>query len=314
MNLVRGKISPNGYTRLNVDIKIQENEEPNHDNVFWYGGEVASIKSSEGEYKIVARGIVSCDLLAKKDYITLDGEQIKAGDLIAHVKDKNEVGAFKDEMSLYIKDDNELLDILNEKHKLYELEINNNNWFELSFYNKDGEIEYDDVMDSASLKDAVEEVLDMIWKQNKDNKLYSIYCRVDNVQGESMIAIKNQIGKCLYSINQNAKRNTELIRIYFDRCSGLKNHEKAFGKALEDIKNNKTLDLYSVNISRLSRDIRRMIDIREILKDSESDIFIVNENKYVYKDLFNEITIPIFYEMTDKEIAQEQEMDEIEYE
>ncbi len=57
-----------------------------------------------------------------------------------------------------------------------------------------------------------------------------------------------------------------------------------------------------------------MIDIREILKDSESDIFIVNENKYVYKDLFNEITIPIFYEMTDKEIAQEQEMDEIEYE
>lgn len=314
MNLVRGKISPNGYTRLNVDIKIQENEEPNHDNVFWYGGEVASIKSSEGEYKIVARGIVSCDLLAKKDYITLDGEQIKAGDLIAHVKDKNEVGAFKDEMSLYIKDDNELLDILNEKHKLYELEINNNNWFELSFYNKDGEIEYDDVMDSASLKDAVEEVLDMIWKQNKDNKLYSIYCRVDNVQGESMIAIKNQIDKCLYSINQNAKRNTELIRIYFDRCSGLKNHEKAFGKSLEDIKNNKTLDLYSVNISRLSRDIRRMIDIREILKDSESDIFIVNENKYVYKDLFNEITIPIFYEMTDKEIAQEQEMDEIEYE
>lgn len=314
MNLVRGKISPNGYTRLNVDIKIQENEEPNHDNVFWYGGEVASIKSSEGEYKIVARGIVSCDLLAKKDYITLDGEQIKAGDLIAHVKDKNEVGAFKDEMSLYIKDDNELLDILNEKHKLYELEINNNNWFELSFYNKDGEIEYDDVMDSASLKDAVEEVLDMIWKQNKDNKLYSIYCRVDNVQGESMIAIKNQIDKCLYSINQNAKGNTELIRIYFDRCSGLKNHEKAFGKALEDIKNNKTLDLYSVNISRLSRDIRRMIDIREILKDSESDIFIVNENKYVYKDLFNEITIPIFYEMTDKEIIQEQEMDEIEYE
>lgn len=314
MNLVRGKISLNGYTRLNVDIKIQENEEPNHDNVFWYGGEVASIKSSEGEYKIVARGIVSCDLLAKKDYITLDGEQIKAGDLIAHVKDKNEVGAFKDEMSLYIKDDNELLDILNEKHKLYELEINNNNWFELSFYNKDGEIEYDDVMDSASLKDAVEEVLDMIWKQNKDNKLYSIYCRVDNVQGESMIAIKNQIDKCLYSINQNAKGNTELIRIYFDRCSGLKNHEKAFGKALEDIKNNKTLDLYSVNISRLSRDIRRMIDIREILKDSESDIFIVNENKYVYKDLFNEITIPIFYEMTDKEIAQEQEMDEIEYE
>lgn len=314
MEMVRGKISPRGYTRLNVDINIQENPEPNHDNVFWYGGEVASIKSSQGEYKIVARGIVSCSLIAKKDFITSDGEEIKAGDIIAHVKDKNEVGAFKNEMSLYIKDDNELSDILYEKHELYELEIDNNNWFELSFYNKNGEIEYDDVMDSLYLKDAVEEALDMIWEQNKDNKLYSIYCRVDNVQGESYLAIKNQINKCLSSINLNAKGNTELIRIYFDRCSGLKNHEKSFGKALEDIKNGKTIDLYSVNISRLSRDIRRMIDIREILKNSESDIFIVNENKYVYKELFNEITIPIFYKMADKETIYEEEMDEIEYE
>lgn len=314
MNLVREKISPNGYRRLNVDINIQENEEPNHDNVFWYGGEVASIKSSEGEYKIVARGIVSCDLIAKKDYITPAGEEIKAGNIIAHVKDKNEVGAFKKEMSLYIKDDKELSDIIYNKHKLFKLEVDNNNWFELSFYNKEGEIEYDDVMCSLYLKDAVEEVLDMIWEQNKDNKLYSIYCRVANSEGGTLNAIKSQIDKCLYSINQNAKGNTELIRIYFDRCSGLKNHEKAFGKALEDIKNNKTLDLYSVNISRLSRDVKRMIDIREILKDSESDIFVVNENAYVYKELFNQITIPIFYEMTDKEIAEEPEMDEIEYE
>lgn len=309
-------VSPLGdeYTRLNVEVDIQKNKEPNHDNVFWYGGEVANIKSSEGEYKITARGILSCDLIAKKDYVTPDGEEIKVGDLIVHFKDKNEAAIFKNEMSPYIKDDAELSDILYEKHELYELHIDNNNWFELSFYNKNGDIEYDDVLDSLYLKDAVDEVLDIIWKKNKDNKLYSIYCRTNNTQEESMLGIENQIAKCLSSINKNAKGNTELIRIYFDRCSGLKNHEKAFGKVLEDLKHYKMLDLYSVDISRLSRDIKRIIDIREILKDIDSDIFLVNENKFVYKDLFNEMTIPMFYKMTDKEIAKEQEMDEIEYE
>ena len=66
MELVREKISPNQYTKLNLEINIDKNEEPNHDNVFWYGGKVASIKSSEGEYVIAARGIVSCDLIAKE--------------------------------------------------------------------------------------------------------------------------------------------------------------------------------------------------------------------------------------------------------
>ncbi|MBO5095739.1 MAG: recombinase family protein [Bacilli bacterium] len=313
MELVREKISPNQYTKLNLEINIDKNEEPNHDNVFWYGGKVASIKSSEGEYVIAARGIVSCDLIAKKDYTNEYGEQIKKGDLIAHIKDKNEGGAFKDEMSLYIKDDNELLDILNEKHELYELNIFNNNWFELSFYNKDGEVEYDDVMDSDSLNDVVDEVLDMIWEQNKDNPLYAIYCRVDNVQGESMIAIQNQINKCLNYINQNVKGNTELIKIYFDRCSGLINHKKTFGKVLEDIKSNNIKELFSVNISRLSRDIKVMIDVREILKANEIDICLVDEGKYLCKDFYNEMSIPIFQKIAQKENLDEPELEEIEY-
>lgn len=313
MNLVREKISSNEYTKLNLDINIQENKEPNHDNVFWYGGEVASIKSSEGEYKIVARGIVSCDLIAKKDYTDKDGENIKKGDLIAHVKDKNEVGAFKDEMSLYIKDDNELLDILNEKHELYELDIDNNNWFELSFYNKNGEIEYDDILDSESLKDAIDEVLEMIWEQNKDNPLYSIYCRVDNLQGESMIAIQNQINKCLYAINQNSKDNTELIRIYFDRCSGLRNHQRTFGKVLEDMKKGVIKELYSVNISRLSRDMNVMMYVREILQANGTDIYLVNENKYLSKDFYNEMITSMFQKIANKDVQEEQELEEIEY-
>ena len=139
MNMVREKISSaNVYTRLNVDVNVYEQNDSEHDNVFWYGGELVSIKSSEGEYKIIARGIVSCELIAKKDYIDDDGEKIKKGDLIAYVKDKNEDGLFKKEMSPYIKNDNELNEILSDEHELYELKIYNNNWFELSFYNKIG--------------------------------------------------------------------------------------------------------------------------------------------------------------------------------
>ena len=313
MELIREKISPNQYTKLNLEINIDKNEEPNHDDVFWYGGKVASIKSSEGEYIIAARGIVSCDLIAKKDYINEHGEQIKKGDLIAHVKDKNEAGAFKDEMSLYIKDDNELLDILNETHELYELDVDNNNWFELTFYNKNDEIEYDDVMDSGSLNDAVDEVLDMIWEQNKNNPLYAIYCRVDNVQGESMIAIQNQINKCLNYINQNVKGNTELIKIYFDRCSGLINHKKTFGRVLEDIKRGNIKELYSVNISRLSRDINEIMNVNKILKDSGTDIYLITEGKYLNKDFYNDITTSIFQKIADKETLEEPELEEIEY-
>ena len=314
MELVREKKSPNQYIKLNLEINIDENDEPNHDNVFWYGGKVASIKSSEGEYVITARGIVSCDLIAKKDYIDKNGKQINKGDLIVHVKDKNEAGVFKKEMSLYIKDDNELLDILNKNHELYELNIGNNNWFELSFYNKTGEIEYDDDMNLSSLKDAVEEVLDMIWKQNKNNPVYAIYCRVDNDQGEYMISIQNQINKCLNYINQNVKGNTELIKIYFDKCSGVINHKNTLGMVLEDIKNNNIKELFSVNLSRLSRDIKVITDIINLIKDSEIDIYLVDEKKYLYKDFYNEISIPIFQKLEQKCKLEEPELEEMEHE
>lgn len=315
MNIIRERISPNEYTMLNLDINIDANKEPEHDNVFWYGGNVADIKSSQGEYIIAARGVVFCDLIAKKDYINDDGEKVKKGTIIATVKDKSGCAIFKEIMSSYIKDDNELSDILFENHDVYEMDIHNNNWFELSFYDKNGEIEYDYVMDADTLKEAINEVLDMIWEQNKNNKLYSIYCRTNNNdKNERINTIDNQIKTCLSSINKNAKENTELIRVYFDTCSGAVNHNHTFGKVLADLKNEKIIDLYSTNISRLSRDVRRMIDIREILKNSKSDIYLSSENKYVYKQIFNEMTIPDFYKKTDKEIAEEQEMDEIEYE
>ena len=315
MNIIRERISPNEYTMLNLDINIDANKEPEHDNVFWYGGNVADIKSSQGEYIIAARGVVFCNLIAKKDYVNELGEKIKKGTIIASVKDKNEYAVFKEVMSSYIKDDNELSDILLGNHDIYEMDIHNNNWFELSFCDKNGEIEYDDVMDADTLKEAMNEALDIIWEQNKNNKLYSIYCRTDSSnKNETTNIIDNQIKTCLSSINKTAKENTELIRVYFDTCSGAVNHNHTFGKVLADLKNDKIIDLYSTNISRLSRDVRRMIDIREILKNSKSDIYLSSENKYVYKQIFNEMTIPDFYKKTDKEIAEEQEMDEIEYE
>ena len=119
---------------LNIEVNDYGNSDFEHDNVFWYGGEAASIKTSSGEYKIVARGQVRCNLIAKEDYIDKDGNKVKKGDIIATVIDKNQDGLFKNVMIPFIKNDYELNSILEYEHEKYELNIENNNWFELEFY------------------------------------------------------------------------------------------------------------------------------------------------------------------------------------
>lgn len=304
------------YRMLNVEVNNFGNDDSKYDNVFWYGGNVASIKSSQGEYIIAARGIVSCDLIAKKDFIDKNGEQVKEGDIIVHVKDKNESGIFKKEMSPFIHDDRELNDILCDEHDMYELDIDNNNWFELAFYNNDKEIEYDEVLDSNTLKEAINDVLDMIWEQNKNGKLYGIYCRVDHNKSSSKMEIENQKQVCLSAINRKATGNTELIKVYIDKCSGLTNLTSNLGNALKDIKEDKIEQIYVPNLSRLSRnlDSENMIETLNTLDANDSDIYLVQENKYLNKDLSYEISVLNSLKENLPIEKVEDEMEEIEYE
>lgn len=84
-------------------------------NCLWYGGELAGIKVSEG---------LSIELDVYGDvYASLSD---KNGNVIAYVKDKNNAGAFNDEMLPYLKTDKQLKTALNRGL----LQLDYGNWVE----------------------------------------------------------------------------------------------------------------------------------------------------------------------------------------
>lgn len=306
------------YRMLNVEVENLGNNDKDHDNVFWYGGEVAKIKSSQGEYIIIARGIVNCDLIAAKDFINEEGQQIKQGDLIVHFSDKNESGLFKKVMSPYIKNDTDLDAILYEAHELYTLEIDSNNWFELEFYDNKGNLEYNETLDSATLTESIEEVLDMIWTQNKNEKLNAIYCRVGKQSDDYKMEIENQKKLCLNAMNQKDHGNVEVVKVFVDTCPSKSNLKKSFGSLLKEVKENKIKEIFTTDLSRLTRETDKILDIRENLNKGESDIYLVKENKYLVKDYLNQLPSPeVLNSFLEEALGipnLNDEMDEIEYE
>lgn len=291
------------FNAFNLKIEISKNVKPEHENVFWHGGTVAEIKTSEGKYIIYARGIVSCDLVLRAN-----------NELLVSVKDKNEDGLFAKKMSCYIKDDKELNGVLTDKHKLYKLIIYNNNWFELSFYDKKNEIIYDVILDSDNVSGAVSETLSLIQEDNEKIPPYAIYCRINNTNNFFSEIIGNQIKKCLLAINNNVEDNTEIIKIYIDNCSGLENQKKTLKSLLADIQNNKIRDVYTVNISRLSRNLKTLNVINKILENSNSDIYLVDNGEFLKRDLLNQMFIPINQKKDISEEIIDCNMEEIEYE
>ena len=291
------------YDIFNLKTEIYPKINPERENVLWYGGTVAEIQSSKGKYIIYARGIVSCDLVLRDN-----------NELLVSVKDKNEDGLFAKKMLDYIKNDKELNEILADKHKLYKMIINNNNWLELSFYNRDNEIVYDLILDSNNVSEAITETLSLIREDNENNVPYAIYCRTNNFNDSSSKIVQDQIQKCLLAINNNVKDNTEIIKIYVDNCSGLENQKKTLKCLLTDIKNNKIRDVYTVNISRLSRNLKTLNAINEILENSNSNIYLVDTGEYLKSNLLEKIFVPINQEKDIFEETIDCQMEEIEYE
>lgn len=306
------------YRILNAEINDYGNNDKTHDNTLWYGGEVASIKTPKGTYKIIARGQVRCNLIAKKDFIDDKGIEFKEGNVVASVIDKNEDGLFKKVMSPYIIDDADLDDILAHEHDLYELEITNNNWFDLEFYNKDDSLEYDDyILDSDSLSDAICEVEDLIWEQNKDGKFRAIYCRVAHKSSISKDTLNSQEKFCLDYIHKHPDGESEVIKVYKDNCSSNTNMNHKLGVLLNDIKNNRVEEIVTVKMDRLSRDLDKICEIKEILQSKNTDVFFIAQNKFLVKDLSNEISLLSGLKTImppEESVEQNEEMEEIEYE
>ncbi len=277
------------------------------ENVLWYGGVVASIECDDkSKYELSARGIVSCKLIAKKDFVleeeleeyddfdesTEDYERVykqsfyRKGEVVAWLKDKGETGLFYHGMKDYIKDDEHLVSILTDNDENYELVFDNNNWIELSYYNPDGEVEYDVVLDDDDICNAIKSVMEEI--RSNDNfkrKEYSIYCRSALYSEE---AIERQIQNNLTEIKRkypNLKQ--EDINIYVDNgFSGLELNNPAFSYLLEDLKTNNMKDIYTTSIDRISRNIINVMQIQNDFKDLNTDIYCSKEKIYL-KDAFS---------------------------
>ena len=218
------------------------------ENVLWYGGVVASIECDDKSvYELSARGIVSCKLIAKKDFVleeeleeyddldesTEDYERVykqsfyRKGEVVAWVKDKGETGLFYHGMKDYIKDDEHLVSILTDNDEKYELVFDNNNWIELSYYNPEGEVEYNVDLDDADICNAIKSVMEEVRSNdNYKRKEHSIYCRSALYSEE---AIERQIQNNLTEIKRkypNLKQ--EDINIYVDNgFSGLELNAKS---------------------------------------------------------------------------------------
>lgn len=299
---------------LNLKVNDYGNNDLEHDNVFWYGGEVASIKTSNGEYKIVARGQVRCNLVAKENYIDEEGNEIKKGDIIASIIDKNQEGLFKNEMIPFIKNDCELNTILQCKHRKYELNIGNNNWFDLEFYNSNGELEYDDyLLESDTLTDAIQETKELIWEENKDLRKYAIYCRLSGFKDNAESYFKNSEDYCLDILNSKVSKDADIIKVYIEMAPSKENSDAAFGILLRDIKDKKIKDVFTLSLDRLTRDRETFLDVYKVLKENGSDIFLIKENAYFVKDLAKEKSVLIMQGLADEEQKENDLEEEYEY-
>ena len=101
---------------IGVELSFHpESFDMNRLNCLWYGGDLAVIRVSETlSVTLDIRGDVYAELSNKE------------GGFLAYVKDKGNTGRFYDEMHLFIQNDQELLDALDDGR----LKLDYNNWVE----------------------------------------------------------------------------------------------------------------------------------------------------------------------------------------
>ena len=94
-----------------------------------------------------------------------------------------------------------------------------------------------------------------------------------------------------YYINKK-NPNKEIIYLDYDKLKVLCNSElyESYKSDLEILKEHQ---IFTPNIDRLSRDIVNIVKINEVLEKNNSDIFLVYDDKYLSKDVYNKYTLNV---------------------
>jgi len=240
----------------------------NQNESLWYGGKVAEIIKDDKTYTIEAIGDIRCDLIAKHD-IKINDVDYKKGDVILNIIDKNNSGGFKREIEEFIKNDDELNDLILNDNPDYELVFGNNNWLEVFYDNGES-----DILDCATIDEAISNILENIKDKIKLENNNIIYCRSANL---SEFAVKKQeeICKC-YIIDNN---DNHLYDLFVDNgISGLEPFENPAFSSMINL-SEKGKNFYAKDITRLSRNVLESVKICDIVSNSNSDFYLVDDHK-----------------------------------
>lgn len=141
-------------------IRINEDVTSEKQAHYWYGGEMATIEVAGYKFHIEAIGDVYAELFKSTPLVD---EDLSWDDLIETIKDKGNQGVFGEVIGHYIKDDEELMALINDNHPEYRLNLDYANWWECFVTDPQGD--WHDLMwdlDSTSLNDAIAEVLEAL--------------------------------------------------------------------------------------------------------------------------------------------------------
>lgn len=261
-------------------------------NCLWYSGELINIETDYGKYVIFIDGNASCLLKAKETFVDMDDIEHQKGEILVDVSSKENEMFLKNIVD-YIKSDDELIKVIIGDNEKLSIDFHNNKSIRIEFYDKDNNLKETKKISSRWVNNAIEEVFKHIKEnRNLDHNKYSIYCRCAVYNG---YGIENQLETCKKSLLSKEKGLDENnINYYID--NGFSSREvlpPAIDLLLNDLEILKEHQIFTPNIDRLSRDIVNIVKINEVLEKNNSDIFLVYDDKYLSKDVYNKYTLNV---------------------
>lgn len=127
------------------EVHLVQSIDSNYLSHYWYSGEVIRLKKKNKLYILEAIGDINAKLFLRCN-----------NECLEHIKDKNNKNSFY-VLSNYLKKDTELYDSKDGVSDKYRLEIESNNWWQVTVKEDGNIIEY--VLDCELLPDAFEETL-----------------------------------------------------------------------------------------------------------------------------------------------------------
>lgn len=280
------------------------------DNCLWYSGNIINIETNYGSYKISTIGSLSCILKAKKDFIDANENEHQQGEILVDVSSNNSQD-FLDIITEYITSDDELIKTLIGENEKYSIDFHNNKSIKIDVYDKEGRYKESLNPKSTWINSTLEQVFNHI-KENRsfDYNKNSIYCRCANY---SDVAILNQLNSCKRELlSKNNDLNDSNINYYID--NGFSSTDKlppSLELLLDDLDVLKEHNIVTTNINRLTRDSVKIVQIHGILEKSNSDIFLVQEDEYFNKGIYNNNTLNavemIMYESNQLDVEMERD-------